>query len=264
MMQPPLPISVAVVTLNEEENLPRCLESVRGLARQIVVLDCGSTDATKEAALEFGAEFHFAPWTGYVSQKNKCLALCTQPWALCLDADEALSPELGQSIRALFASGEPPLDGYQLNRRTFYLGAWICHSWYPEWRLRLVRKGGAAWTGLDPHDYLEVSGPSGQLQGDLLHYSFRDLHDHLQRTLKYGRLMAQSYHERGRRFHWGQLLISPWLSFFKHLLVKSGWRDGWRGWLIAFSKWLDVFAKYAFLLEIERTSSSKKSISPRD
>ena len=118
-MQTRLPISVAVITLNEQDNLPRCLESVRELVSQIVVLDCGSTDGTKAAAEKFGAEFHFAAWTGYVSQKNKCLALCSQRWALCLDADEVLSPELAQSIRALFASGDPTAEGYEVNRRTF-------------------------------------------------------------------------------------------------------------------------------------------------
>lgn len=262
MMQARLPISVAVVTLNEEENLQRCLESVGGLASEIVVLDCGSTDRTEAVARKFGADFRFSPWTGYVAQKNKCLALCTQPWVLCLDADEALTPELAESIRALFGTGDMKADGYEVNRRTFYLGDWIWHSWYPEWRLRLVRKDRAAWTGLDPHDYLEAKGPTTKLRGDLLHYSFRDLQDHLQRTLKYARMMAQSYHERGDRFNWAQLLISPWLSFFKHLVLRGGWRDGWRGWLIAFSKWLDVFAKYAFLLEIERSSASRKTTLP--
>ena len=252
-MQQRLPISVAVVTLNEEENLGRCLESLQGMASEIVVLDCGSKDKTGDVAAKFGATFKFAPWTGYVSQKNKCLALCSQPWALCLDADEALSPELANSIRGLFAAGEPSEAGFQVNRRTFYLGDWIWHSWYPEWRLRLVRRGLAQWTGLDPHDFLEVKGATEKLSGDLLHYSFRDLHDHLQRTLKYGRMMAESYHEEGRRFSWAQLLISPWLAFWKHLVLRGGWRDGWRGWLIAFSKWMDVFAKYAFLLEKERT-----------
>lgn len=267
-MQTRLPISVAVITLNEQEDLPRCLDSVRELASQIVVLDSGSTDDTKAVAERFGAEFHFSSWDGFVSQHTKCLAMCSQPWALCLDADEALSPELVQSIRALFSAGEPTCDGYEVNRRTFYLGAWIRYSWYPEWRLRLVRKGRAHWTGLEPHDQIETDGPTQKLAGDLLHYSFRDLQDHLQRTLKYGRRSAQSYYETGRRFRWAQLLISPWLSFLKHLILKSGWRDGWRGWLIAFSKWLDVFAKYAFLLEIERApqeripSQSGKGASP--
>lgn len=262
-MQARLPISVAVVTLNEQENLARCLESVHELASEIVVLDSGSTDRTEEVARKFGALFMSSPWAGFAGQKNKCVEKCSQPWILFLDADEVLSLELASAIRKVFASREPDAVGFRVNRRTFYLGEWIWHSWYPEWILRLVPRNTARWTGLEPHAFLEEKGTSQKLDGDLLHYSFRDLQDHLHRTIKYARAMAQSLHTNGKRFHWVKLLISPWLSFFKHLVLRGGWRDGWRGWLIAFSKWLDVFAKYAFLLEIERASSSEKRVSLR-
>jgi glycosyltransferase involved in cell wall biosynthesis len=257
-MQTRLPISVAVVTLNEEENLRRCLDSAAQLATEIVVIDSGSTDRTEAMAREFDATFVSSPWAGFAGQKNKCVEKCSQPWILFLDADEVLSPELAAAVRKAFASGEPAADGFWVNRRTFYLGEWIWHSWYPEWILRLVRRDKARWTGLEPHAFLQEHGRLEKLEGDLLHYSFRDLQDHLQRTINYARIMAQSFHASGKHFYWTKLLISPWLSFFKHLLLRSGWRDGWRGWLIAFSKWLDVFAKYAFLLEIERGSPSDK------
>jgi glycosyltransferase involved in cell wall biosynthesis len=261
-MQTRLPISIAVVTLNEQANLRRCLESARELASEIVVMDSGSTDRTQEVAREFGATFLSSPWAGFAGQKNKCAEKCSQPWILFLDADEALTPELAASIREAFAQGEPNVDGFCVNRRTFYLGQWIWHSWYPEWILRLVRRGRTRWAGLEPHAFLESRGQLEKLEGDLLHYSFRDLQDHLQRTIKYARTMAESFHAAGQRFRWSKLLVSPWLSFSKHLVLRGGWRDGWRGWLIAFSKWLDVFAKYAFLLEIERSPSSKKVASP--
>jgi hypothetical protein len=160
-----------------------------------------------------------------------------------------VSPELAASLIKAFAAGQPAVSGFWLNRRTFYLGQWIWHAWYPEWILRLVRREEARWGGLDPHAKLEVNGPTGRLEGDLLHYSFRDLEDHLQRTISYARTMAQSYAANGRRFHWYQLAFSPWAAFFKHLLLKQGWRDGWRGWLISGVRAVDVFAKYAFLLE---------------
>jgi hypothetical protein len=140
-----------------------------------------------------------------------------------------------------------------VNRRTFYLGAWIWHAWYPEWRLRLVRREAAEWRGMDPHDRLEVAQPTARLDGDLLHYPFRDLRDHLRSTIDHARTMADSYANAGRRFHWYHLLFSPWMAFFKRLVLKQGWRDGWRGWLIALVKMVNVFAKYAFLLEAERT-----------
>ena len=252
-MDKPLPISVAVVTHNEEENLARCLESVAGLAAEIVVIDSGSTDRTAEIARRFNSIFEVQPWPGFVQQKNYAVGRCSQPWVLNLDADEVLSPELAHSIRELFARDEPAEDGFWVNRRTFYLGDWIWHTWYPEWLLRLARRTQAQWQGLEPHATMHVSGATRRLPGDVLHYSFRDFSDHLHRTIRYSRIMAESYARQDRRFHWYELVFSPWLAFFKHLLLRQGWRDGWRGWLIASVKWLDVFAKYGFLLERELT-----------
>jgi len=259
-MQPPLPISVAIVTLNEEANLSRCLESVAPLAAEIVIVDSGSRDRTAEIARRFNARFDVVPWPGFVQQKNNALSRCSQPWVLSLDADEVVSPELTGSIRQLFANGEPPANGYWVNRRTFYLGQWIWHAWYPEWILRLARRSGCAWQGLEPHATLHVDGATKRLEGDLLHYSFRDLADHLHRTIRYAQVMAESYARAGRRFHWYQMMFSPWLAFFKHLVLRQGWRDGWRGWLISAVKWVDVFAKYAFLLERELNGPSPKNL----
>ena len=255
-----LPLSVAIVTLNEEANLPRLLASVRGLASEIVIIDSGSMDRTETIAREAGAVFASAPWEGFVIQKNRALDRCTQPWVLFVDADEAVSPELAGSVRALFASGlQPACDGFLLNRRTWYLGAWIWHAWYPEWRLRLIRREAGRWGGMDPHAKLEIAGAKSalkRLDGDLLHYSFRDLQDHLERTIRYSQTMADSYIRMGKRFRWSYLLISPWIAFAKHLVLKQGWRDGWRGWLISVIRAIDVFAKYAFLLERQKSESN--------
>lgn len=258
LVDAPLPLSVAIITLNEEANLLRCLASVRGLAAEVVVIDSGSTDRTPELARESGAVFEFQKWPGHVAQKNVALRRCSQPWVLCLDADEAVSPELAASIRQVFAEGQPSQDGFWVNRRTFYLGDWIRHVWYPEWRLRLVRKEGAQWVGLDPHDRLEVAGPVARLSGDLLHYSYYDLQDSLQRAIKYARISADSYAQAGRSFHWYQLLFSPWVAFFRQLIIRQGWRDGWRGWLIAGATMIHVFAKYAFLLEKHEAKAGVK------
>jgi len=249
-----LPLSVSIITCNEEANLKRCLESVGSLAEEIVVVDSGSTDATEQVARKFGAHFEFAPWPGHVAQKTRALNRCTRPWVLCLDADEALTPELAASISNALNDPTPGIDGFTVNRRTWYLGAWIWHAWYPEWRLRLVRREQAQWAGLDPHDRLEVNGNLGRLRGDLLHYSFRNLEDQLQRTIRYAMISAAAYAAAGRRFHWHQLLLSPWVAFLKHLILKQGFRDGWRGWLISIIRGIDVFAKYAFLLERERAA----------
>lgn len=263
-----LPLSIAIITLNEEANLPRCLASVSGLAREIVVIDSGSTDGTKAVAQRFGALFEVHPWKGHIAQKNIALRRCTQPWVLGIDADEALSPELEAAIRKAFIPPGPAADGYWVNRRTFYLGDWIRHTWYPEWRLRLVRRDGAEWRGMDPHDMLEATGTLARLEGDLLHYSYRDLEHHLHKTIFYARATADSYARRGRTFHWYNLIFSPWWVFVKRLVFKQGWRDGWRGWLIAVVGMFHTFAKHAFLLERrinplpESVSSAVKTVKP--
>ena len=246
----PLPLSVAIITLNEAENLPRCLASVRALAAEIVVVDSGSKDGTEKVAREFGAKFSVQPWQGHVAQKNLALAACSQPWVLSLDGDEAVSPELAVALRELFSGQPPAADGYEINRRTFYLGAWVNHSWNPEWRRRLVRREKAQWLGTDPHDRLEVrGGNTARLQGDLLHYSYENLQDHFERTIRYAHISADALDRAGKRYRWCQLVFSPWLTFLKKLIFKSAWRDGWRGWIISVVTLFGVFAKYAFLYE---------------
>lgn len=255
-MQKRLPLSVAVITLNEEERLSRCLDSVRDLASEIVVVDSGSKDGTERVARAYGAQFSVQPWQGHVVQKNRALAACSQPWVLGLDADEAVSPELAASLRQLLSDASPIADGYEIDRRTFYLGQWVNHCWSPEWRLRLIRRGQAQWTGRDPHDRLEVSGNVARLKGDLLHYSYRDFRDHLERTIRYARISADSMEQAGGRCRWYNLVISPWLAFSKRLFLKQGFRDGWRGWIIAVTTFFSVFAKYAFLFEKELGSGA--------
>lgn len=262
LVQNRLPLSIAVITFNEERNLPRCLQSVRGMASEIIVVDSGSTDRTGEIAKSFGAQFTFQQWQGHVAQKNIALEKCSQPWVLCLDADEEVSPELAASMRAQLSSGEPGANGFEVNRRTFYLGKWIWHAWYPEWRVRLVKNKSSRWGGRDPHDALEVSGATGKLTGDLLHYSYKDLNEHLHKTLDYARLSAGELRRGGKVPRFRNLLFSPWMAFLKKLFFKQAWRDGWRGWLIAYSSFLGVFAKYAFMFEEKSKSEKSESAAP--
>lgn len=253
--RPPLPISAVIITLNEEANLPRCLDSLRGLVSEVVVVDSGSTDRTREIATTLGARFEVQPWLGHAAQKNAALARAGEAWVLSLDADEAVSPDLACSIRDRFAQGEPDVDGFQVCRLNFYLGDWIRHAWYPEWRLRLVRRDRASWTGVGVHDRLDTAGKTARLAGHLLHDSYRDLQDQLERTIRYAQIEAAAYAEVGRTARWYHLAFSPWLAFGKTLMLRQGWRDGWRGWVIAFSTLVKVFAKYAFLYERQRSTA---------
>lgn len=202
-----LPLSVAIITLNEGKNLPRCLESVQELAREIVIVDSGSTDDTARIASEVGAIFQFQSWLGHVGQKQVALQRCSQPWVLALDADEVVSAELAASIRHSLAAESCRESGFLINRRTHYLGEWIWHSWYPEWRLRLVRRSQAQWSGHDPHDKLEAPGAIGRLKGDLLHFSYHTLQDHLQKTIQYAKISAGELRQNGKAAHWYHLSL---------------------------------------------------------
>jgi glycosyltransferase involved in cell wall biosynthesis len=219
---------------------------------EIVVLDSGSDDDTCSIAKAHGAQVIETDWAGHVAQKNRALAACGRPWVLSLDADEPISNELAANIRSLFAAGEPSNNGYEISRLTWYLGDWLRHVWYPEWRLRLVRRGKARWVGEDPHDRLEVDGSVGRLQGDILHYSYENVEDHFRRSIDYARIGAQSLATSGKPFRWHKLVLAPLVRFFRLLIIRQGWRDGWRGWIIAWSSMFSGFLKYAFLYERER------------
>lgn len=249
-----LGLSVSIITLDEEVNLKRCLESVAGLANEIIVVDSGSTDRTREVALEYGAQFSHNDWPGHVAQKNHAFSLCTQPWVLCLDADEALDEELSQEIIKLL-QGAPECSGYAVNRLSWFMGDWIRHAWHPEWRLRLVRREAARWGGMDPHDHLLVEGRTEKLAGCLLHYSFRNLDHHMQKTVGYGRISGAELVKRGKRISIAKLIFSPFWRSFTVLVIKGGWRDGWRGLVVAYTSMLAGFAKYAYAMEAQRVES---------
>lgn len=244
---------MAIITKNEAENLPRLLASLEPLnPAEIVVVDSGSTDDTVAITKANGARVIETDWPGHVAQKNRALEACEQPWILSLDADEPISQDLAESIRSLLIESTPEKDGYEISRRTWYLGDWLRHTWYPEWRLRLVRKGQAQWTGYDPHDRLEAKGQIGRLRGDIHHYSYRDIEDHFRRSISYARVGAAALADRGKPFRWHKLAFAPVVRFLRLLIIQQGWRDGWRGWIIAWSSMFSGFLKYAFLYEIER------------
>lgn len=176
-----LPISVFIPTLNEEDRLPRCLRSLEW-AEEVVVVDSGSTDGTVAVARELGARVVEHPWEGYSRQKEFALTQCRCEWALWLDADEEVSPKLGRSFRALFAAGPPAPSGFVMARRTVYLGKPLRFGgWYPDWKVRLFRKDRARFDGRSVHESAVVDGTVERVEGDLLHYSYRDLSHHMEK-----------------------------------------------------------------------------------
>lgn len=248
-----LPLSVTIITLNEERNLERCLKSLGELAAEIIVVDSGSNDSTEQISKQYGARFIVNPWPGNVAQNQFAFALCTQPWVLSIDADEALSHDLRDAIQQSLSlsSLTDDCNGWRINRRTQYLGRWMWHVWYPEWRLRLVRRESAQWVGPDPHGHLEVDGSVKKFDGDLLHYTYRDLDDQFSKIASYARTTAFVSHQNGRRMHPLKLLLSPWFRFLRDVVLKSAWRDGYRGILIAYAGAFSSFMKQAYLYEME-------------
>lgn len=250
-------ISFCLITLNEEEALPRCLRSCAGLADEVLILDSGSTDGTERIAQEFGARFIRQDWLGYVGQKNKVLSLTQNEWAFSLDADEELSPALRDEIRALKES-EPAaaVSGYSVPRCVRYEGRWIRHGdWYPDRLVRLFRRPRAHFTGGRVHERLEISGEVKRLHGDLHHYSFRDAADHWARCERYANLWAQDKSEAGKTA--GPL--SPWshgaFRWLRGFVLRGGFLDGAQGWRIAGFCAREAALKYRRLRALNRACS---------
>jgi glycosyltransferase involved in cell wall biosynthesis len=225
-------ISACLITLNEEQNLPRALASLKGIADEIIIVDSGSTDRTEKIALNHNAAFHFRKWTNYAEQKNHAASLAQTEWILSLDADEALSSAL-QSAIIDWKKRNPQFDVYEVARKTWYLGAWIKHSgWYPDFKKRLYRKGAAEFVG-SLHETLRFTGRCGRLAGDLLHYTIHQFSEHQANVEKYSTLAAEKMFEEGKR-HWRGALwfATPW-SFFQNYILRGGFLDGYRGAVIS-------------------------------
>lgn len=241
-------LSVVIVSYNEEANLGKCLSSV-SWADEIVVLDSFSQDRTVEIARQFTDRIIQHPWLGFGKQKNLALSHATFPWVLSLDADEVVSPELAQEIRAVL-QGESSMAGYALPRMTWYLGRFLRHCWYPDYKVRLFRKDRARWKEQDVHETVLLDGPCGKLRQPLLHYSFPNVHAHLEVLQRYTSLGACQSRLGGKRFPMHRLLGSPWVMFFKLYVLKRGFLDGVPGLIASALSAFHEFVKYAKLYEL--------------
>jgi len=258
-MNEKLPLSVALISFNEEENIERTLKSVSDIAAEIIVVDSHSTDNTVLIAKRWGSKVYDEDWKGHVAQKNSALQKCTQPWILSLDCDEVPDEGLLRAIRN--AVEKPTSDGYSVNRRTFYMGKFLKYSWQPDRKLRLVRKdANPVWGGYDPHDFLQIDGSTEKLSGgDLLHYSYKNIFDHYQRLVKYAKVAAGSYHRDGKKYTTAALLLKPAFAFIKKYIIKRGFMDGFAGFAVAVSTSVYVYLKYLFLREIQTERENGKN-----
>ena len=248
---PRRPVSVCIITKDEEANLPDCLASVKW-ADEVVVVDSRSTDRTREIASAAGAKVVERDFPGHIEQKNFAVDQAKHDWVLCIDADERLTPELAASVqRALEDPGEHA--GFEFARRTFHFGRWILHGgWYPDRKTRLFDRKRGRWGGRNPHDHVRVEGRLGRLEGDLLHYSYRDVSAHLRQIDFFTTISAKEKHARGVRFGLWQVALRPPGKFLRMYILKAGFLDGVAGFLIAVLGSYYVFLKYAKLRELER------------
>lgn len=247
-----LPISLIVITLNEEKNLGRCLRAADFCAEMIVV-DSGSSDRTLEIAAEYQARVFHRPWTGYGDQKNFGAAQSSHDWVLCIDADEVISPELRAAIVAAFRA-PPHVDAFDINRHSYYAGTLINHGgWYPQWRTFLYRKDKAYWGGAEPHTVVHFTGErKSRLAGDLYHYTYDSIRQHIQKNVAAAHAAAAAMAAQNRRAKPGDFLArTPW-AFLRGYIFQRGFLDGFYGLIIAVSGAYYTFAKYAMLAEMNR------------
>jgi len=234
-------ISIAMIAMNEEANLPRTLESVRW-ADEIVIVDSGSTDRTIEIAHSFGAKTAFNAIIGHGEQKNVALDLCTSEWILLLDADEVLSAELQNEIRQLLAcedGSEPEFGAYWIPRLNLVFGRWVRHGgFYPDRKLRMFKRGSARLSeGVGPHSTPQFQGPKGRLKHDMLHYAYPSLTIYLEHMNRYSSEIAKLLHKRGRTsnslaaFLWNGV-ANPAATFVYNYFFRLGFLDGREGLLL--------------------------------
>ena len=237
-------ITATIITLNEERNIARAIESLR-CCDEILIVDSGSVDRTVELAEKLGARVIEAGWLGFAAQKNRAAEQASHDWILSLDADEALSEGLEAEIWNLKKSG-PQCDAYTMPRMARYLGRWILHSgWYPDRKVRLYDRGKAEWTGDFVHESVQARGRAGHLESNILHFTCESLSEHLKTMDRYTTLAAQELAARQVKVPLSRLIVDPAWAFVKTYLFQRGFLDGPEGLAIAQMAAFYTFLKYS-------------------
>lgn len=249
-------LSAVIITFNEEHNIERCLKSLDGVVEEIIVVDSFSTDKTEEICKNFNVTWIKNPFKGHIEQKNFALEQTTYNHVLSLDADEALNEELRTEILKIKVNFT--VDGYYFNRLTHYIDQWIYRcGWYPDQKLRLFDKTKGSWSGVNPHDIVKMEKGSTiqKINGNLLHYSYDSISDHVNQTNKFTTIAAQAAFNNGTRSNTFKIVTRPLLKFFKDYILKRGFLDGRYGFVICCINSLSALLKYSKLRDLQDRKS---------
>ena len=251
MMEKAPGISAIVVCFNEQDNIRHCLNSLRW-CDEIVVVDSFSTDLTVDICREFTDRVIQRPWAGYRDQKAFAHSQATREWVFLVDADERVPAELMHEVRdALLRYGDH-ISAFSVPRLVYYLGRWWRRGgWYPDYDIRVFRRGAASWGGFDPHERILVKGKIRRLKHPLHHFSYRNISDHLKRINWFTDLSSAELRDQGYRWRWGANLLRPPFRFFRSYVLKMGFFEGPSGFFVAATAAIYVFLKYAKLKELE-------------
>ena len=243
-------LSVAMIVKNEAHHLAQCLDTVTAWVDEIVILDSGSTDATQQIAEQYGAKFYQnTDWPGFGKQRQLAQQYVTSDYVLWLDADERVTPELRQSIQAAIAQ-DAPNTAYKIPRLSEIFGHNIRHSgWYPDYVIRLYRKDFAHYGDQLVHEKVELPANANiqKLQGDLLHYTYRNIHHYLVKSAGYAKAWADQREKAGKKATLWQGISHAVGCFVKMYLIRLGFLDGKAGLLLAILSAHSTFVKYADL-----------------
>ncbi|MFA6401747.1 MAG: glycosyltransferase family 2 protein [Salinivirgaceae bacterium] len=250
-------ISAVIITLNEEDKIGRCIDSLTSVADEIIVVDSFSTDNTKKICEAKGVRFIEHSFEGYVKQKNLAADAANHDFILSIDADEELSEPLIKEI--LKVKNNFLADGYEFNRLNNYCGTWIHHSgWYPDRKLRLYNRTKGKWGGTTIHEKIEMQPGATveHLNGDLLHYSYLTISEHVAQANKFSGLGAESALSKGRKATVLAAVINPFWRFVRNYFFKLGFLDGYYGFVVCIINSHENFLKYIKMLELQKKEKS--------
>ncbi len=252
-------LSVILITKNEAANIRACLESV-AWADEIIVVDSGSSDDTVAIAHEFTPRVYAHDWPGFGAQKNRALGYATNEWVFSIDADERVTPELRAAIEAVLRKDDGTCSAYRVSRLSSYCGRFMRHSgWYPDHIVRLFKRNEAGFSDSLVHESIEVSGQVGKLDGELLHYSYENLEQVLDKANHYSSAAAQMMLQRGKTASLSGAVLRGLWAFMRTYFLRRGFLDGREGFMVAVSNAEGTYYRYLKLMLLAQQSAARRS-----